>query len=140
MQWLFGIDADQAYETLASDAEEATAFGVTLKVCSLAALRQMKRAAGRPRDLQDLQEIVRTGVMVTDLLENLLESLSDDAFPGESPAEVLLEMLAGTIRPATAAAGDETVGELIAVLGAICDRILEDLEAATALARARGDS
>jgi hypothetical protein len=30
---------------------------VTLKVCSLAALRQMKRAAGRPRDLQDLADL-----------------------------------------------------------------------------------
>ena len=57
MQWLPGIDADQAYEALASDAAEATAFGVTLKVCSLAALRQMKRAAGRPRDLQDLADL-----------------------------------------------------------------------------------
>src|SRR5690349_1956126 len=87
-----------------------------------------------------VEEIVRTGVMVTDLLENLLESLPDDAFPGENPADVLLGMLTGTVRSATAAAGDKTVGELIAVLGAICDRILEDLEAATALARARTDS
>ncbi len=57
MQWVPGFDADHAYETLARDAEEATAFGVTLRVCSLAALRQMKRAAGRPRDLQDLADL-----------------------------------------------------------------------------------
>lgn len=57
MQWLPGIDADQAYETLASDAREVTAFGITLRVCSLAALREMKRAAGRPRDLQDLADL-----------------------------------------------------------------------------------
>ena len=57
MQWIPGINADHAYETLASDATEASAFGVTLKVCSLAALRQMKRAAGRPRDLKDLADL-----------------------------------------------------------------------------------
>lgn len=57
MQWLPGIDADQAYETLARDALEAEAFGVRLRVCSLAALREMKRAAGRPRDLQDLADL-----------------------------------------------------------------------------------
>jgi hypothetical protein len=57
MQWLPGIDADHAYETLAGDALEAEAFGVKLRVCSLTALREMKRAAGRPRDLQDLADL-----------------------------------------------------------------------------------
>ena len=57
MQWLPGLDAEQAYETLSRDAQEATAFGVTIRVCSLAALREMKRAAGRPRDLQDLADL-----------------------------------------------------------------------------------
>jgi hypothetical protein len=57
MQWLPGIDADHAYDSLARDALEAEAFGVPLRVCSLPALRQMKRAAGRPRDLQDLADL-----------------------------------------------------------------------------------
>ena len=57
MQWVPGIEADQAYETLVRDALEAEAFGVTLRVCSLTALRRMKRAAGRPRDLQDLADL-----------------------------------------------------------------------------------
>lgn len=57
MQWVPGVDADQAYEALKRDAQEATAFGVTVSVCSLAALREMKRAAGRPRDLQDLADL-----------------------------------------------------------------------------------
>lgn len=57
MQWVAGIDAEHAYPALARDAVQATAFGVELRVCSLAALRQMKRAAGRPRDLQDLADL-----------------------------------------------------------------------------------
>lgn len=57
MQWIPGIDAEQAYDTLLRDARQATAFGVTIRVCSLAALREMKRAAARPRDLQDLVDL-----------------------------------------------------------------------------------
>jgi hypothetical protein len=57
MQWIPGIDADQAYERLAASAESADAFGVEIKVCSLADLRQMKRAAGRPQDLVDLEDL-----------------------------------------------------------------------------------
>ena len=57
MQWVPGIDSERAYETLERDAREATAFGVTIRVCSLSALREMKRAAGRPRDLQDLADL-----------------------------------------------------------------------------------
>lgn len=57
MQWIPGIEAYNAYATLAADAETASAFGIEIKVCSLAALRVMKRAAGRPQDLQDLADL-----------------------------------------------------------------------------------
>ena len=57
MQWIPGIDADNAHDTLAADARVATAFGIEIKVCSLNALRTMKRAAGRPQDLQDLADL-----------------------------------------------------------------------------------
>lgn len=57
MQWLPGIDAEHAYSTLAADAEQARAFGIAVRVCSLSALRRMKRAAGRPQDLQDLADL-----------------------------------------------------------------------------------
>jgi len=49
MQWIPGISDEQAYDTLAADAVEGRAFGVSLKVCSLEHLRTMKRAAGRRR-------------------------------------------------------------------------------------------
>jgi hypothetical protein len=57
MQWIPGIDADHAYSVLAADAEVASAFELEIRVCSLKALRVMKRAAGRPLDLQDLADL-----------------------------------------------------------------------------------
>jgi hypothetical protein len=57
MQWVPGLDADNAFATLASDARTARAFGIEIRVCSLEALRIMKRAAGRPQDLRDLDDL-----------------------------------------------------------------------------------
>jgi hypothetical protein len=57
MQWVPGIDADSAFATLAGDARTAVAFGIEIRVCSLEALRVMKRAAGRPQDLRDLEDL-----------------------------------------------------------------------------------
>jgi hypothetical protein len=42
---------------LAANAVSASAFGLEVKVCSLADLREMKRAAARPQDLIDLANL-----------------------------------------------------------------------------------
>ena len=57
MQHVAGIAAAQAYETLAADAVAAEVEGVPVRIASLAHLRAMKRAAGRPQDLQDLADL-----------------------------------------------------------------------------------
>jgi hypothetical protein len=57
MQWVPGIAAERAYPVLIEDAGRAEAFGIEIRVCSLARLRDMKRAAGRPQDLQDLADL-----------------------------------------------------------------------------------
>ncbi len=57
MQWVAGIDHDPAYEALATDAIEGELEGIPLRVCGLGHLIEMKRAAGRPRDLDDLQRL-----------------------------------------------------------------------------------
>jgi hypothetical protein len=81
-----------------------------------------------------VMEALRVGVMWADLVSGLLDDLPDDAFPNEESAEVLIEMLAGTIHPAADAAGAETLRQATALLSAAGDRVLSDLRAAAARA------
>jgi hypothetical protein len=57
MQWVAGIDAEPAYAALAAEAMTGELGGIPLRVCGLEHLVAMKRAAGRPRDLDDLQRL-----------------------------------------------------------------------------------
>ena len=57
MQWVPGIDADQAYERLRRAAVPTELDGHPVLVCSREDLIAMKRAAGRPQDLVDLREL-----------------------------------------------------------------------------------
>ena len=52
-----GRRGEQAYDGLGADAVEAEVEGVPVRIASLAQLRAMKRAAGRPQDLQDLADL-----------------------------------------------------------------------------------
>jgi hypothetical protein len=81
-----------------------------------------------------VEEALRVGVAWMDLVTGLLEDLPDGKFPGEDSAEVLLQMLAGSIRPAADAAGARTLRQATALLGAASDRVLTDLRAAAARA------
>lgn len=57
MQWVPGIPDDHAYPVLAPDAVTGRVHGVPVAVCSLQHLQLMKRAAGRPQDLLDLEDL-----------------------------------------------------------------------------------
>lgn len=52
-----GLEGVPPYEELRSRATEAEILGVKVAVCSLEDLRAMKRAAGRTRDLADLEDL-----------------------------------------------------------------------------------
>jgi hypothetical protein len=57
MQWVPGIPGDLAFEHLTRGAVETALSGHRVRVCSRSDLIAMKRAAGRPQDLVDLQEL-----------------------------------------------------------------------------------
>jgi predicted nucleotidyltransferase len=52
-----GLDGVPSYEDLLARATEAEILGVTVSVCSIEDLKAMKRAAGRTRDLADLEDL-----------------------------------------------------------------------------------
>lgn len=52
-----GLDGVPSYEGLRSRAEVAEVLGVAVAVCSVEDLRSMKEAAGRTRDLADLEDL-----------------------------------------------------------------------------------
>jgi len=56
-QWVKGIEAEDLYAELYREALAGEVEGVAVHVCSLEHLRAMKRAAGRPQDLIDLQRL-----------------------------------------------------------------------------------
>jgi hypothetical protein len=81
-----------------------------------------------------VREVLRTGLMLTDLLGDLIESLPEDAYPGESNADVVMEMLIGTVRPVVDAAGEESVRSAAHLLVTTRERTLTDLRLALELA------
>jgi predicted nucleotidyltransferase len=56
-----GLDGVPSYAELSSRASEAEILGVTVAVCSIADLKAMKQAAGRTRDLADLEDLDAAG-------------------------------------------------------------------------------
>lgn len=55
-----GLDGVPGYEPLRSRAKQTEILGVTVAVCALEDLKAMKRAAGRTRDLADLEDLEAT--------------------------------------------------------------------------------
>jgi hypothetical protein len=82
-----------------------------------------------------IEELLRAGLVLTDLIASLIEDLPEDAFAGEDNAAVLVEMVAGSSLPAVEAAGEEACWAATALIGAVRDRVLDDLRAAAELAR-----
>ena len=77
-----------------------------------------------------VEQLIRSGLVLSNLCADLLEDIPPDAFPGEQPVEVLLEMLTGSVLPVTAAAGQDALAEANALVAAIVDRVIGDLRLA----------
>lgn len=57
LQWVSGIESDDLYAELYPHTLTGDVEGVPIRVCGLDHLRAMKRAAGRPQDLEDLKRL-----------------------------------------------------------------------------------
>ncbi len=55
-----GLDGIPAYDELSSRSTKAEILGIEVAVCSIEDLKSMKRAAGRTRDLADLEDLDAT--------------------------------------------------------------------------------
>jgi hypothetical protein len=56
-----GLEGVPTYENLRASAAETEVLGIKVAICSIDALRQMKQAAGRPRDHVDLEDLDAAG-------------------------------------------------------------------------------
>jgi len=82
-----------------------------------------------------VEEILRVGFALGDLLAELVEQLPEDAYPGQNPAEVVIEMTTGSLMPVADSAGEAAVRQATALVGAVLDRIICDLRRAMEIAR-----
>jgi hypothetical protein len=86
--------------------------------------------------LELVMELLLIGQILVDTVGCLIEDLPEDAFPGEDSARVVIEMVAGSARPALEAAGEASCREAAGLIAAIGESVLRDLRAAAALAGA----
>ena len=57
MQWISGVESDDLYTEFDGEAVASNVDGIPVRVCGLEHLIAMKRAAGRPQDLEDLRHL-----------------------------------------------------------------------------------
>jgi hypothetical protein len=57
LQWVSGVEADQAYPELAEQALTVLFRDTEIRICGIEHLRAMKQAAGREQDLADLRKL-----------------------------------------------------------------------------------
>ena len=82
-----------------------------------------------------VEELLRTAFSLQDIIGTFLEEMPEDSFSGEDNAAVLLEMVVGSCRPATEAAGESACWAATALIGSMRDRVIDDLRAALEIAR-----
>src|SRR5215218_2260271 len=85
-----------------------------------------------------IEELLRAGLALIALTSDLVEAMPERA--GEDSAEVLIEMMIGTCRPALCAAGEAECRNATRLIEMVWERVMSDLRAAAALADPQGHS
>lgn len=114
----------------------------------MAALTPLGELVGRPPGDEAVQradpaehiadfvrELLRVGLMLHDMAATMIEDMPADAYPGEDPGRVVLEMISGTIETEI---GDDDPGQVsyaTQMIGRSADRVIEHLRLALALSR-----
>ena len=85
-----------------------------------------------------VMELLGTGLAMTDALSSLSEDLEGrEPWPGEDPGNVLLEMTAGSVRPALMRVPAEEVERAIELIVSARERFIADLRMAAELSGRR---
>lgn len=80
-------------------------------------------------------ELLRGGLMLSGLAADLAEALPEDAYPGEEPGTVVMEMITGTIRTAVDSADTRDLERATTLIAEACDRVIEHLKLALELSQ-----
>jgi hypothetical protein len=87
-----------------------------------------------------VRELLTAGVMLNGLVLDLVEAVRDDAYPGEEPIAVVIEMLCGTIATAVASVDPRDVERASELIDLARTRTLEHLRLARVLSRRMDDT
>src|SRR6266567_2853932 len=77
--------------------------------------------------------LLRTGAMICELVDNLVDALPDDAYPGEEKGGVVVEMVRGTIAMALRSLDEADVQRCREVIELASDGLIEHLRVACEL-------
>jgi hypothetical protein len=80
-------------------------------------------------------ELLRSGCVLAELAADLIESLPDDAYPGEANGDVVIGMMSGTIRTFLDEVDDADVARATELIAGAVSRVIEHLELALAMRR-----
>jgi hypothetical protein len=88
---------------------------------------------------QFVLSLLRTGLLLTDVAADLAEALPADAYPGEEPGAVAIEMMSGTIRSVLEPVDPELVADAADLMELALDRVQEHLRLALHLSERMED-
>jgi hypothetical protein len=79
--------------------------------------------------------LLGTGLWLCEISAELAHAMTEDAYPGEEPGAVVVEMAVGTIRTALAEVDRDRLLDAIELIDMARERVLEHLELALELSK-----